>query len=303
MKYTAHRLELAETFVDPKRYHGLDEWVGRTRGYGRERPGPRPGSGKAALPCGMDGLDRGSPEALPAGAGAQARMATSREGGTERLEEGPGANCWVPPSLATIHRVLAHTGPSGSAGKLREGTHSCRLPHAHGQTVTWWNPGQATVAGGGPRSPSAWPRHRAGPQAGPKVKNYAGPGHRPKARRRGTDESTRTTFCCRRACCPSPMPSLPDPETLEGVETVSFAYGITSGQQADAAQSPTGHREPQPLPPRHLPPNAPGEGQREAPGGRAGDDPRRLSPARGPGRICAPGLQGWVRPVIPKMVS
>ena len=218
-----HRLELAETFVDPKRYQGTvylaSNWkrVGRTRGLGArtgwtERHGERkemllyPAGGCAKRlrdpedrrewGCRGVAVDYGKGELqslrrqlegvedFRRAQGRKHRMAAvvsicvlarlaGKVGPTETArfaksltqEElrvlgtwfDPKANCWVPPSLATIHRVL-DTGPgfSGAAGAALDGS---TLPGGDGlcrgrqadlrgepsrageaaQTVTWWN--------------------------------------------------------------------------------------------------------------------------------------------------------------------
>ena len=185
-----HRLELAETFVDPKRYQGTvylaSNWkrVGRTRRYGRngswtERHGERKemlsvaGGCARALrdpedrrvfewSCRGVAVDYGKgdvavvAEALLEGVedfrraqGRKHRMAAvvsicvlarlaGKVGSTETArfaksltqEElrvlgtwfDPKANGWVPPSLATTHRVLAHTGPDSLARQVQRWT-------------------------------------------------------------------------------------------------------------------------------------------------------------------------------------
>ncbi len=185
-----HRLELAETFVDPKRYQGTvylaSNWkrVGRTRGYGRsngswtERHGERKEmllyplredarerlrdpEDRREWSCRGVAVDYGKGELqslrrqlegvedFRRAQGRKHRMAAvvsicvlarlaGKVGPTETArfaksltqEElrvlgtwfDPKANCWVPPSLATIHRVLAHTGPDSLARQVQRWT-------------------------------------------------------------------------------------------------------------------------------------------------------------------------------------
>ena len=185
-----HRLELAETFVDPKRYQGTvylaSNWkrVGRTRGYGRsngswtERHGERKEmllyplredarerlrdpEDRREWSCRGVAVDYGKGELqslrrqlegvedFRRAQGRKHRMAAvvsicvlarlaGKVGPTETArfaksltqEElrvlgtwfDPKANGWVPPSLATIHRVLAHTGPDSLARQVQRWT-------------------------------------------------------------------------------------------------------------------------------------------------------------------------------------
>ena len=317
----------------------------------------------------------------------------------------PKANCWVPPSLATIHRVLAHTGPDSlarqvqrwTAPRCREGTAFAgdgkRICGAnrHAQGKRRWE--TVTLVEHGSGLPVA--SHSFGEEGGEvaavralleevdlrgrtvtldalhtcrdteralveqhgahyllTVKNNCPETcrmletvdwesrSRPQATQgpekgHGRIETRRIdTFCLPPGLLPFSHAKQAFRVTRkrylikEGVETVSFAYGIHLGRPAAGRRRPVAgveprpleHREPQPLPPRHglrrrpEPDSYPSwAGQQRhhlqrragdrpprrirqragidrplsaAPGGRAGDDPRRLSPARGtePGR-------------------
>ena len=378
-----HRLELAETFVDPKRYQGTvylaSNWkrVGRTRGYGRsngtwtERHGERKEmllyplredarerlrdpEDRREWGCRGVAVDYGKGELqslrrqlegvedFRRAQGRKHRMAAvvsicvlarlaGKVGPTETArfaksltqEElrvlgtwfDPKANCWVPPSLATIHRVLAHTGPDSlarqvqrwTAPRCREGTafagdgkRICGANrHAQGkrrwETVTLVEQFGASgsefrrggrggcrgagAAGGGrparahghPRRPAHLPRHRAGWRAHGAhylltVKNNCPETcrmletvdcSRPQATQgpekgHGRIETRRIdTFCPPPGLLPFSHAKQAFRVTRkrylikEGVETVSFAYGITSA--ANRGHWSIENR----LPPRH----------------------------------------------------